>query len=164
MQEQSNSQDWTTVCNYMPERDGKDQGEDTPKQACSCWFACHSWSAISSGANLYPLRAFFFFFADRCHADFLRLYFCFVLFNFRLFAFIEATALRAIVLRYTCAPTATRTQLPNSCLCPFLFLFIFCFFGDVAFPLCPECKCFAVRHSGYMQDGLRGRRVIYPCL
>ena len=26
----------------MPERDGKDQGEDGPKQAGSCWFARHS--------------------------------------------------------------------------------------------------------------------------
>ena len=30
---------WTTACSGMPERDGKDQGEDTPKQAGSCWFA-----------------------------------------------------------------------------------------------------------------------------
>ena len=30
---------WTTVCSGMPERDGKDQGEDSPKQAGSCWFA-----------------------------------------------------------------------------------------------------------------------------
>ena len=33
------SQGWTTVCSRMPERDGKDQGEDSPKQAASCWFA-----------------------------------------------------------------------------------------------------------------------------
>ena len=33
------SQDWTTACSCMPERDGKDQGEDSPKQAGSCWFA-----------------------------------------------------------------------------------------------------------------------------
>ena len=33
------SQDWTTACSGMPERDGKDQGEDSPKQAGSCWFA-----------------------------------------------------------------------------------------------------------------------------
>ena len=26
----------------MPERDGKDQGEDSPKQPGSCWFARHS--------------------------------------------------------------------------------------------------------------------------
>ena len=31
-------QDWTTTCND-PERNGKDQGEDSPKQASSCWFA-----------------------------------------------------------------------------------------------------------------------------
>ena len=32
-------QGWTTACSGMPERDGKDQGEDNPKQAGSCWFA-----------------------------------------------------------------------------------------------------------------------------
>ena len=32
-------QDWTTACTGMPERDGRDQGEDSPKQAGSCWFA-----------------------------------------------------------------------------------------------------------------------------
>ena len=33
------SQGWTTTCCRMPERDGKDQGEVSPKQAVSCWFA-----------------------------------------------------------------------------------------------------------------------------
>ena len=33
------NQGWTTACNGMPERNGKDQGEDSPKQAGSCWFA-----------------------------------------------------------------------------------------------------------------------------
>ena len=30
------SQSWTTACSGMPKRDGKDQGEDSPKQAGSC--------------------------------------------------------------------------------------------------------------------------------
>ena len=30
------NQGWTTACSGMPERDGKDQGEDSPKQAGSC--------------------------------------------------------------------------------------------------------------------------------
>ena len=30
---------WTTACSRMPKRDGKDQGEDSSKQAGSCWFA-----------------------------------------------------------------------------------------------------------------------------
>ena len=30
------SQGWTTACSSMPERDRKDQGEDSPKQADSC--------------------------------------------------------------------------------------------------------------------------------
>ena len=33
------NQGWTTACSGMPERDGKDQGEDSPTQAGSCWFA-----------------------------------------------------------------------------------------------------------------------------
>ena len=33
------TQGWPTACSGMPERDGKDQGEDSPKQTCSCWFA-----------------------------------------------------------------------------------------------------------------------------
>ena len=33
------SQGWTTACSRMPERDGKDQVENSPKQAGSCWFA-----------------------------------------------------------------------------------------------------------------------------
>ena len=32
----SKSQRWTTVCSSMPGRDGKHQGEDNLKQACSC--------------------------------------------------------------------------------------------------------------------------------
>ena len=33
------SQGWTTASSSMPKRDGKDQREDRPKQAGSCWFA-----------------------------------------------------------------------------------------------------------------------------
>ena len=33
------------------ERDGRDQEEDSPKQASSCWFGRRSWLA-TSGANL----------------------------------------------------------------------------------------------------------------
>ena len=32
--------DWNTACNSMYERDGKHQGEDSPKQVGSFWFAC----------------------------------------------------------------------------------------------------------------------------
>ena len=48
--------------------------------------------------------------------------FCFILFRFHHFAFIEAAALRSIVLRYACAPTATRSYLTTDCA-----LFCFCF-------------------------------------
>ena len=33
------NQGWTTARSGMPERDGMYQGEDSPKQAGSCWFA-----------------------------------------------------------------------------------------------------------------------------
>ena len=33
------SQGWTTACSSMLKRDGKDQGQDSPKRASSCWFA-----------------------------------------------------------------------------------------------------------------------------
>ena len=36
------SQGWTTACSSMSVRDGKGQGEGSPKQAGSCWFARHS--------------------------------------------------------------------------------------------------------------------------
>ena len=44
--------DYGMQYNSMLERDGKDQGQESPKQACSGWFACHSGLA-TSGANLY---------------------------------------------------------------------------------------------------------------
>ena len=45
------SQGWTPACCGMPERDGKNQEEDSPKQAGSCWFARPCWLA-TSGMNL----------------------------------------------------------------------------------------------------------------
>ena len=48
---------------------------------------------------------------------------CFVLLRFRLYALVEAAALRLIVLRYAGAPIATRIS----------SLFPFVFFGHVAF-------------------------------
>ena len=52
------SQDWTTACSGIPKRAGKDQGEDSPKQAGSCWFA-RPCRLASSGANLYPPGVWF---------------------------------------------------------------------------------------------------------
>ena len=39
MDRRRENQGWTTACTGMPERDGKGQGKDGPKQAGSCWFA-----------------------------------------------------------------------------------------------------------------------------
>ena len=61
----------------------------------------------------------------------------FVLFPFRLFAFLKVAALRSIVLRPSmCMRPDSHTQLPNNCLCPLWFFFLwffFCLFGDIAF-------------------------------
>ena len=48
----------TTACSGMPERDGKDQGENIPKQAGSCWFA-RPCRLARSGANLCPPGVWF---------------------------------------------------------------------------------------------------------
>ena len=59
----------------MPERDGKGQGQNCPKQAaCSGWFTRHS-RLVTSGANLYPPSVWF--------AEFM-LYFSGVMFYFYL--------------------------------------------------------------------------------
>ena len=64
-------------------------------------------------------------FVCRCRGVFLWCYVCFVLLRFRLYAFVEAAALRSIVLRYAGVPIATRLS--------FVLFFPFCLFGDVAF-------------------------------
>ena len=53
-----------------------------------------------------------------CHDAFLWCYLCFVLLRSRLYAFVEATALRSTVLRYAGAPIATRV----SFFFPFVYL------------------------------------------
>ena len=122
------NQGWTTACSGMHERDGKDQGEDRPKQAGSCWFAhlslltsSHKWRELVSSGRLLC----------RCHNVFLWCHLCFVLFftllRFSSSALVEAAALRSIVLRYAGAPTATRVFF-------FLLLFIWkCRFFRVFF-------------------------------
>ena len=74
----------------------------------------HKWRELVSSGRLIC----------RCHDVVLWCYICFVLlcFVFRLYAFVEAAALRSIVLRYAGAPIATRVS-----------FFSFFFFGYVAF-------------------------------
>ena len=100
------SQGWTTACSRMPELDGKDQREDSPKQAGSCWFARPRRELLSSGRLVC-----------RCHGVFPWCYVCFILLRFRLYAFVEAAALRSIVLRYAGVPIAARVF--------FVFLFLY---------------------------------------
>ena len=99
-------QGWTMACNGMSQRDEKDQGEDSPKKASglvlvrSPLLTSHKWRKLLSSGRL----------VCRCHDVFLWCYVvCFVLLRFRLYAFVEAAALRSIFIRYTGAPIATRT-------------------------------------------------------
>ena len=115
------NQGWTTACSGMPESDGKDQEEDSPKQACSLvlvrspLLTSHRWRKLVSTGCL----------VCRCHEDFLWCYVCFVLLRFRLYAFVEAAALRSIVLRYAGVPMTTRVS---------FFYFVFVYLEMSLFP------------------------------
>ena len=74
----------------------------------------HKWRELASFGRL----------VCRCHDVFLWCYLSFFLLRFRLCAFVEAAALRSIVLRYAGAPIATRI----------FFVFHICSFGNVVFP------------------------------
>ena len=72
------NQGWTTACSGMPERGGKDQDEDSPKQADSCspLLTSHKWrELVSSGCFVCGSRGVF-----------LRCYVCFVLLRFASFS------------------------------------------------------------------------------
>ena len=109
----------------MPERDGKDQGEDSLKSGLvlvrSPLLTSHKWRELVSSGRL----------VCRCHDVFLWCYRCFVLLRFRFFAFVEATTLHSIVLRFAGALIPTRAS----------FLFSFCLFGDVALSECFSYHC-----------------------
>ena len=47
------SQSSTTACRNIPERDRKDEGEGSPRQACSYWFARSSWLATVARTMRY---------------------------------------------------------------------------------------------------------------
>ena len=78
----------------------------------------HKWRELASSGCL----------VCRCQNVFLWCYLCFVLLRFYLYAFVEAAALRSIVLRYAGAPIATRVSFFFSFvyLEMSLFLSIFC--------------------------------------
>ena len=87
-------------------KNGKDQGENSPKQAetradslALVDYNSHKWRELVPSGRL----------VCRCHdVSLWCCYACFVLLRFRLSAFVEAAALRSIVLRYASAPIATR--------------------------------------------------------
>ena len=116
------SQGWTTGCGRIPERDGKDQGEDSLKQAGPCRFARQSCLA-TSGATLYTPGVWL---ADvkSSLAGATFVLFCFV-FVFMLLLKPRPFVQSFFVLRYACVPTATRVFS--------FFPLFFLSFGDVAF-------------------------------
>ena len=87
----------------MAERDGKDQEEDSPKQAGSCWFARPCWLA-TRGANWYPPDVLF---ADAMtfFSGVTLVLLCFVFSSFMLL--LKPRPFRSIALRYAGAPVAT---------------------------------------------------------
>ena len=70
------SQGWTTACSDMPEHDGNNQAEDSPKQAGSCR-STHPCQLATSGANLY-LPGVWFADALTTFSGFTFVSFCFV--------------------------------------------------------------------------------------
>ena len=102
---------------------------------CSPLLTSHKWRELVSSGRL----------VCRCHDVYLWCYVCFVLLRFRLDVFVEAAALRSIVLRYAGVPLATRFF-------PFLFiwrcrLFRVFFVPSLPFSLCLESTSYVFFHS-----------------
>ena len=116
----------------LPGRDGKNQGEDnhSPKQACSCWFARHSWLA-TRGVNLYPPGVFLFAYAVlpfsdvTCVCSSVFFFFCFSL---------CVLSMNPLPFVQSFFDMHAPRQLHAFSLTTVGNLFCFCFFGDVAFP------------------------------
>ena len=93
----------------------------------------HKWRELVSSGRL----------VCRCKDVFLWCYLCFVLLRFRLYTFVEAAALRSIVLRYAGAPIATHV---------FFFSLLFIrrcrvfrvFFVPLSFSLCTESMSYVL--------------------
>ena len=120
------------------------------KQARAGSLALVDYLIATSGANLYPSDVWF---ADRCHDVFLRCYLCFVLLRFLLYAFVEATALRSIVLRYAGAPIAIR-----------VFLFSLFVYLEMSFFPSIFCTIAAFSLNGeYIVRSFHPHGVFLPC-
>ena len=117
--------------NMSCRKDQREGREGSPKQAGSSWSARYCWLA-TSGGNLYPPGVWF---ADAGSSFSAAV--TLVLFRLHLYAFIEAAALRSIVLRYAGASTASRI----SSFFPFVSLELTLFpsiFVPLPFSLCME--------------------------
>ena len=95
------SQGWTMAYSDMPECDGKEQWEDSPNQACSCWFAL---AVVDLPQVARPCT----FRTDVVLSLELRLFY-FVWFSSFFSLLTKAVALPPIVTRYACALAATRS-------------------------------------------------------
>ena len=105
----------------------------------------------------------------RCHDVFLWCYVCFALLRFRLYAFVEAAALRSIVLRYAGAPIATPVSFSflEMSLFSSIFLYHFRFLFKrrvyvlcVFFPFILDIKFVGRTSRGH--TGERSHRISHP--
>ena len=105
----------------------------------------HKWREFGSSRGL----------VCRCHDVFLWRYVCFVLLRFRLYAFVEAAALRSIALRYTGASIATRVF--------FLSFFSFVYLEMSLFPsiFCIIAASFSI--GDYVVRSFLPNGVFLPC-
>ena len=113
------SQGWTTTCSSMPERDGKDQGEDSPKASELVLvrlplLSSHKWRELVSSGRLF--------------ADVMTSFsgVTFVLFR-SVFVFLLSLGTRGPSFNRSsiCMRPGSHTQLPDNCQLSF---FCFCFF------------------------------------
>ena len=84
------------------------------------------------------------FLVCRCYDVFFWFYVCFVLLRFRLYAFVEAAALRSIVLRYADAPIATRVFFLFFLLYFRIYRFFRVLFVPLPFYLCMESTSYVL--------------------
>ena len=117
------SQGWTTACNSMPERDGKDQ--DKERIAQSKQRACASSPAITVDkpqvAGTCILRAFLLCLSmSYCLSLAFHIFSsCFVPFGFRLFLLSSLNPRPFVQSFFGCLRPDSHTQLANNCMRPF---------------------------------------------
>ena len=99
---------------------------------CSPLLTSHKWRELVSSGRLV---------CSRCHDVFLYCYYVsFLLLRFRLYALVEAAALRSIVLRYAGAPVDTYVSFFFSLLFIWTCRFFRVCFAPFPLSLCMDCR------------------------